>query len=219
MKALVIAIKDIRMEMRAREVVLSTLVFAILVIVIFNFAFGGRPNDINAIAPGILWGTFIFAGVLGLSRSFQAESDESCLLGLMSCPVSRDVIYFGKMLANLIFMLLVEALVLPVFAVFFDAGVLNVQVVVIILLATVGFSAAGTLFSALAVNTRARELVLPLLFLPLISPVIIGAASATGLALDGRAWAEMARWLGIIGAFDVIFLAGSYLVFAFVIEE
>jgi heme exporter protein B len=218
-KVLLIALKDIRTEMRAREVVLSTLAFAVLVIVVFNFAFGGRPEDIKAVAPGILWVTFIFAGMLGLTRSFQAEAEESCLLGLMSCPASRDVIYFGKMLANLVFMLLVEALVLPVFAVFFDAGVLNWQVVVIILLATIGFSSAGTLFSALAVNTRARELVLPLLFLPIVSPVIIGATSATGLALDGKTWADIARWLGIIGAFDIIFLAASYLVFSFVIEE
>jgi heme exporter protein B len=219
LKILLIALKDIRTEMRAREVVLSTLAFAVLVIIVFNFAFGGRPEDIKAVAPGILWVTFIFAGMLGLSRSFQSEAEESCLMGLMSCPASRDVIYFGKMLPNLVFMLLVEALVLPVFAVFFDAAVLNWQVAVIVLLATIGFSSAGTLFSALAVNTRARELVLPLLFLPIVSPVIIGAVSATGLALDGKTWADIARWLGIIGAFDIIFLAASYLVFAFVIEE
>ena len=170
------------------------------------------------VAPGILWVTFAFAGVLSLSRSFILEKEEGCLEGLMVCPVSREVIYVGKMLGSLLFMLVIEAIALPIFAFLFNL-VLSLQLVTITVLATVGFVAVGTLFSALAVNTRAREMVLPILFLPIVIPVIIAAVSASGLALSGDSWSSLSSWLGIIGAFDAVFLVVSFLVFAFVIEE
>lgn len=218
-KALVIAWKDILSETRTREIISSVLVFAILVIVIFNFAFSGSQQTMISLAPGMLWVTFAFAGVLSLNRSFIQEKEENCLEGLMVCPVSREAIYIGKMLGSLFFMLFVEAIVLPVFALLFNVNVISLPLIAVTILATLGFAAIGTLFSALAVNTKAREMVLPILFFPIVAPIIISAVNVSGLALDGEPWSSMASWFGIIAAFDVIFLVISYLVFEYIVEE
>ncbi|MBI4304603.1 MAG: heme exporter protein CcmB [Chloroflexi bacterium] len=218
-KVLAITWKDVLSEMRTKETVSSTLVFTLLVIVIFNFAFTADQEIMGAVAPGILWATFAFAGVLSLNRAFIPEKEQGCLEGLMVCPVSREAIYVGKMLGSLLFMLIVEAIALPVFALLFNLPIISLQVVVITLLATIGFVAVGTLFSALAVNTRAREMVLPLLFLPIIVPLLISAVKASGMALAGEAWSSLTSWLGMIIAFDVIFAVACFLVFAFIIEE
>jgi heme exporter protein B len=218
-KVLTITWKDIITEFRAREIIISVLVFTVLVIIIFNFAFGNTSEEVDRAAPGMLWVTFAFAGMLSLNRSFILEREEGCLEGLMVSPVGRETIYAGKLLASLTFMLVIEIIALPAFAFFFNLKLLTPAIISITLLATVGFVACGTLFSALAVKTRARELVLPVLFLPIIVPVIIGAVTATGLALDGESWTSMASWLEIIGAFDVVFLAASFMLFSFVIEE
>ncbi|MFC1943215.1 heme exporter protein CcmB [Chloroflexota bacterium] len=218
-KVAAITWKDVLSEMRTRDIIFSVLVFTLLVIVIFNFAFGASQQMMMLVAPGILWVTFAFAGVLSLNRSFILEKEEGCLAGLMVCPISREVIYVGKMLGSLLFMLIIEAIALPIFAFLFNLPVLSLQLVTITVLTTVGFVAVGTLFSALAVNTKAREMVLPILFLPIVAPIIICAVKASGLALSGKPWNDLSSWLQIIGAFDAIFLVVSFLIFAFVIEE
>ena len=218
-KVIVITWKDALSEMRTREIVFSVLVFTFLVIVIFNFAFSASQETIALVAPGIIWVTFAFAGVLSLNRSFIMEKEEGCLEGLMICPISREVIYVGKMLGSLLFMLIIEAIALPIFAFLFNLPVLSLQIVAITVLTTVGFVAVGTLFSALAVNTKAREMVLPILFLPIIVPIIISAVKASGLALSGESWSGLASWLQILVAFDVVFLVASFFTFAFIIEE
>ncbi len=218
-KVIAITWKDALSEMRTREIVSSVLVFALLVIVIFNFAFGASQETMRLVAPGILWVTFTFAGVLSLNRSFIPEKEEGCLEGLMACPISREVIYVGKMLGSLLFMLIIEAIALPVFTFLFNLNVLSLQLVVITVLTTVGFVAVGTLFSALAVNTKAREMVLPILFLPIVVPLIISAVKASELALSGEPWSSLASWLQIIVAFDAIFLVVSFLIFTYVVEE
>lgn len=218
-KVLTIAWKDALSEIRTREIIFSVLVFTLLVIVIFNFAFSANQQMIELVAPGILWVTFAFAGVLSLNRSFIMEKEQACLDGLMMCPVSREVIYVGKMLASLLFMLVIEAIALPGFAFLFNLAVLSPQLIAITVSTTIGFVAVGTLFSALAVNTKAREMVLPILFFPITVPIIISAVQASKLALAGEPWSELSPWLQIIGTFDIIFLAVSFLVFAFIIEE
>lgn len=218
-KIMTVTWKDTISEMRTREIISSVLVFTLLVIVIFNFAFGTNQQTLNLVAPGILWVTFTFAGVLSLNRAFVPEKEQGCLEGLMACPVSREVIYVGKMLASLLFMLIIEAIALPIFAFLFNLPVLSLQIIVITVLTTIGFVTVGTLFSALAVNTKAREMVLPILFLPVVVPIIIGAVLATGTALSGGSWSELGSWLQIIAVFDVIFLVVSFLVFTYVIEE
>jgi len=211
--------KDVLSELRTKEIIFSALLFALLVIVTFNFAFGGSQNSMSLVAPGILWVTFTFAGVLSLNRAFVPEKEENCLEGLMVSPIPREVIYVGKMLGSFLFMLVIEIIALPIFAVLFNLPVFSAQLVVVTLLATIGFVAVGTLFSALAVNTKAREMVLPILFLPVVVPIIISAVKASGLALSGESWSAMAAWLQILAAFDVIFLVVSFWVFNFVIEE
>jgi len=211
--------KDILSEIRTKESITSVLVFTLLVIVIFNFAFDSNTQTMNLVAPGILWVTFAFAGVISLNRGFLVEKEENCIEGLLACPVPREAIYLGKVIGSLVFMLAVEAIGLPLFAFLFNLPVLSLQVIVITLLTTIGFTAVGTLFSAMAVNTKAREMVLPILFLPLVSPIIISAVKASGLSLSGETWGAMANWLAIIGTFDVIFMVASYLLFNFIIEE
>jgi heme exporter protein B len=218
-QVLAIAWKDILAELRSREVLSSVLVFALLVLVVFNFAFGNDRATMAAVAPGLLWVAFAFAGVLALNRAFIPEKEENCLEGLMACPAGREAIYTGKMLGSLTFMLITEAVVLPVFALLFNVPVLTLPVILVTLLATIGFVAVGTLFAALAINTRAREMVLPVLFLPIITPVIIGAVEATGLALGGSGWGGMSMWLLLLAGFDAIFLVVPFFVFPFAIEE
>ena len=216
-KVLAILWKDILSELRTRDIVASVLVFALLVIVIFNFAF--EPERIGLVASGVLWVAFTFAGVLGLSRSFVLEKDNGCLEGLMLCPVDRNVIYFGKMLGSLIFILVVAAIVLPIFFILFNLPIFKPELGLIVLLATIGFTSVGTLFSAMSVNTKAREIMLPILFFPIVAPVIIAAVKATELVLTGEPWSSLSSWLLILAAFDAIFLVVSSLVFEFVIEE
>lgn len=218
-KVMAITRKDAISEMRTREIVFSVLFFTLLVIVIFNFAFGTSGESMKLLAPGMLWVTFAFAGVLSLNRSFIVEKEENCLEGLMVCPVGREAIYIGKMLGSLLFMLVVEAIALPTFAFLFNLEVFSLQLVVITVLTTIGFATVGTLFSALAINTKAREMVLPILFLPIIVPLIISAVQASASALSGESWSDLSSWLQIIVAFDIIFLVVSFLVFNFVIEE
>jgi heme exporter protein B len=214
-----IAHKDIIAELRSREIITSVLVFAVLVLVIFNFAFKVDRQTMVILAPGILWVTFTFAGVLALNRAFIPEKEENCLEGLLACPAGREVIYTGKMLGSLFFLLLVEAVVLPIFALFFNIDVFQIETITVTVLGTVGFTAVGTVFSALAVNTRAREMVLPVLFLPVVSPVIIAVVESSALALSGGSWSDMTVWLIILLAFDAIFLVVPFLVFSYVIEE
>jgi len=218
-KVFAITWKDVMAEMRTKEIISAVLVFTLLVIVIFSFAFGTDPDLVKQVASGMLWVTFAFAGVLSLNRAFIMEKEEGCLEGLMVSPVSREVIYVGKALGSLLFMLVIEAIALPIFALLFNLGVFSFQLVIVIILTTIGFVSVGTLFSALAVNTKAREMVLPILFFPIIAPVIISAVRASELALAGEPWVGMSSWLQIIIAFDVIFLVVSCLIFAFVIEE
>jgi heme exporter protein B len=218
-KVIAITWKDALSGMRTKESIFSVLVFTLLVIVIFNFAFGTSQEMMELVAPGILWVTFAFAGVLSLNRSFIPEKEQDCLEGLMACPASREVIYVGKMLGSLLFMLIIEVIALLIFAFLFNLPVFSPQIITITVLTTIGFVAVGTLFSALAVNTKAREMVLPILFLPIVAPIIISAIKASELALSGEPWSGLSSWLQIIGAFDVIFLIVSFLIFAFVIEE
>ena len=211
--------KDLRLEARTRETVTTVLVFSLLVAFIFNFAFDPSPRIIAVVGPGIIWVAYTFAGILGLNRNFILEKDRGTLDGLLLSPVSRDAIYGGKVLGALTVMLVVEALMLPVFVFFYDLQVLTPWFLLTALLATVGFAAVGTVFSAMAVNTRSREIMLPLLFLPVVLPVIIAAVAATGSVLEGEGWRQLDQWVQLIITFDVIFLVVSSFAFEIVLEE
>ena len=210
--------KDLVSELRTKDILASVFVFALLIILVFSFAFDPASGNANLVAPGILWVAFSFAGVLGLNRSFILEKDGNCLEGLMLCPVDRDVIYIGKSLASLIFMLLAELIVLPIFSALLNLPLLLPQLLLVVVLATIGFVAVGTLFSAMSVNTRAREILLPILFFPIVSPVIIAAVKGSAVVLSGGSWSGLWPWLQMIIAFDIIFAVVSTLTFEHVLE-
>ena len=211
--------KDVMLELRTKDFVVSVFVFSLLVIVIFSFAIEPTPQVVERVAPGVLWTAFIFGGVLGLTRSFALERDGGNLRGLLLAPVPRDAIYFGKMVASFLFMMVVELLVFPVFVVIFDLPLPHPAFVLALVLATLGISAVGTLFAAMAVNTRAREVMLPLLFLPAVVPVVVGAVEASSAALGGGDPGEVLRWLPLLAAYDAVFVVACAFAFHFVVEE
>lgn len=210
--------KDLLTELRAREVLSSMFVFALIVIMVFSFSFELRTSQVSAVAPGVLWVAFTFAGMLGLSRSFIRERDQGCLDGLLLCPTDRSVIYLGKMLANLVFMCIMEALILPLFIALFNVS-LPLLLLPIILLGTFGFATVGTLFSAMTVHGRAREVLLPVLLFPIVIPSLIAAVKLTGGLLDHLPWVDLQRWFHLLVGFDVIFGAISYMAFDAVVAE
>ncbi len=210
--------KDILLEIRTKEIVTSILVFALLVVVIFNFAFEPETATMNLVAPGILWVAFTFAGVLGLNRIFAIERENSRLAGLLLCPVDPMLIYWGKLLGSFSFMLAIEIVVTPIFLVLLNLPLMLPRLLLVIVLATLGFTSVGTLFSALAINIKARDIMLPILFLPIVVPVVIAAVEATALILQGSPWGDMLTWLQIMIAFDIIYLVVTTLVFQYVVE-
>ena len=222
--------KDLLLELRTKDILVTTLVFGLLVIVVFNFALDPTPAMIATVAPGILWVSFTFGGVLGLNRSFSIESSHGNLQGLMLAPVGRDAIYFGKFLSNFLFMVGVEVVIFPLFLVLFNLPLTVYSVIPVLVLATIAIAAVGTVFSAMAVNTRSREVMLPLLFFPVVVPVIIAAAEATGILLrdavstDGASTFRLigpgvSTWIPMLVVFDAVFLVICPAAFSFIIED
>jgi len=171
------------------------------------------------VASGVLWVTFVFAGTLGLNRSLAMEKDRGCLDGLLLAPVDRTAIYFGKMIANLIFMLLMAAIVLPVYMVLYNINIFNPGLVLVILLGSEGYMAVGTLLAAMSVQTRTRDILLPILLFPIIIPVLVAAVKASGGFLQGIPMDEIMPWVNLLIVYDVIFTAMAFMVFEYVVEE
>ena len=211
--------KDLLVELRTKDTLNSMLFFGIVVLVIFNFALESLRESIRPAVPGILWVAFAFSGTLGLNRMFASEKENGCLQGLLMVPVDRGVIYFGKMLSTLIFMLVVEALTLPVFTAFFGVNLFDGRLVLVVLLGTLGFASVGTVLSAMTAQTRAREVLLPILLLPVAAPVLIAAVKATSGILDGLPMSDLRLWMTLLAAFDVLFPAVAFMTFDYVVKE
>jgi heme exporter protein B len=213
--------KELLVEARGRETVLAGGVFALLVLVIFNFAFDLRVENVAAVAPGVLWVTVTFAGILSLGRAFARERDRRTLDGLLLAPVDRSALYLAKLVGNLMSMLVVEIIALPAFIGLFNLRVDLPLLVVGLALGTLGLAGVGTLFAAIAAHTRAREVLLPLLLFPIQVPVILATVKTTGAAIQvpGLDPPEIGQWLGLLVAFDALFLSLSVLLFDFAIEE
>jgi heme exporter protein B len=211
--------KDIRAELRTKDIFSSVFVFALLTVIVFNFAFELRVPAMRMVAPGIIWVAISFAGTLGLNRAFVIEQDRGSLAGLLLAPVDRSAIYFGKMLGNLIFMLVVEVILLPLVMVFFNLPLLRGSHLLVLFLGTFGFAAVGTIFSAIAVNTRAREVLLPILLFPVLVPVLVAGVKMTGALLDGEALSTLGNWLRLIIVYNAVFTVIAYLTFGYVVEE
>lgn len=209
--------KDLRSEMRARQVWLSMALFSALVLVVFYFAFDLRVENRAPVAPGALWIAFVFASVLGLGRTFAAEQEHGAMDRLLLCPVDRQVIFLAKLIGNLIFLGVVEAVAIPLFAAMYNLPILGGQLVVIVLFGTVGIATMCTIFAAVASATRAREIMLPLLVFPLLMPVVIGAVRATQSLVVPVV--NDPPWPGLLAAFDIIFVTLSALFFQYVVED
>jgi len=218
-KVLTIVWKDVLTELRTKQMLGAIFVFVLLLIVIFSFGFDLRVDNVATVAPGMLWVTFAFAGTLELNRSFSAEIAEARLDSLLLAPMERSTIYFGKMLGNLIFISAIEALVLPIFSAVLNLNLIRPVLLLTIFLGAIGFAAVGTLLSAIAVNTRACEVMLPVLLFPIVLPVVVSAVKLTAGILDGLPWASLTHWLRLLIGFDVIFVVLSYMTFDYVVES
>lgn len=218
-KVFAIVAKDVAAELHTREMVSAMLVFSVLAMFIFSFALDLRGAMARAAAPGVLWATIAFAGTLGLSRSLAREQQSGCIDGLMLAPVDRSAIFFGKAIGNLIFMGIVEIVLLPLFSALFNVSLLRPGVLLVMALGTVGYGAVGTLLAAIAVNTRAREVMLPVLLLPLAIPALIAAVQATGLLVEGGTLTEVGSWVRLLVVYDLVIVAVSMLTFGYVVEE
>jgi len=197
------------------------LVFALLVILIFNFALDLDPATRRepTITAGILWVIFVFSGTLGLNRSMAVERDRGCMDGLLLAPVDRSAIYFGKVLGNLVFMLMVEIIVLPIYSLLYNVNLFNPGLLLVILLGSIGYVAVGTLLAAMAVQARTRDILLPILLFPVVLPVILAAVKASTGFLDGSEMEMIRPWLNLLIAYDIIFTAVAFMVFDYVVEE
>lgn len=213
--------KDLLIELRTKETLASLLLLGLLTLVVLSFAFDPTTPMRDAAAPGVLWVALIFAGTLGMNRSLLRERDNDCLHGLLLAPVDRGTIYLAKTGANFLFMLAAQMVLVPVFIFFFNLpmNATIARLAPVLLLGLLGFAAVGTLFAAVSLRTRAREVMLPLLMLPLAAPLLIAGIQASAQLLAGEPLAAVAHWLRLLVAFDVVFLVVGWLAFEYVVEE
>ena len=211
--------KDLQAEFRSRELFSAMLVFSLLIILIFNFALELDIQTRQSVTSGVLWATFAFAGTLGLNRSMAIEKDRGCLDGLLLAPVDRSAIYFGKVISNLAFMLIVEIIVLPVYSVLYNINLFQPGLLLVILLGSIGYVGVGTLLATMSVQTRTRDILLPILLFPVVVPVLLAAVKASSGYLEGLEFSEILGPLSLLIAYDVIFISLAFMVFDSVVEE
>ena len=213
--------KDIINELRTKEIIFSMAAFSVVLVVIFNFSLVINKDNISHLVPSLLWISIIFVGTLGLSRTFAIEKENSAITGILISPVDRSMLYFAKVLSNLLYIIVIQLLLLFLFIVLFNINLKGntMLLIVVMLLGAVGFSTLGTLFSTMAINTKLRELLLPVVLFPVIIPVIINVVKATSVIFNGGGYAQISPFLNILISFDIIFLVTSALVYEFVVEE
>jgi heme exporter protein B len=219
--ALLVARKDLAIELRTRSALFSAIAFAVLAVVIFYFAWDQTAVAPLDLAPGVLWVVFTFSGLLGLNRSFAVEQADRAMDALLAAPVDREAVFLGKALGNLAFVVLVQAVAIPAVALFYNLPLGDVWPAIagLALASAVGLVCVGTVFSAMATHTRLAELLLPMLALPFFVPVVMPAAQVTARLLQGRPIEEAWPWLRILLAFDLVFLVACTLAFPYIVEE
>lgn len=213
--------KDLRLELRTKDSLAALLLLGLLTLLILSFAFDPTSELRAEAAPGALWVAVVFAGVLALNRSFLSERENDCLHGLLLCPVDPATIYLAKVASHVVFMVTAQLVVFPIFVFFFNVplSLAWLGVLLSLVLGIVGFSALGILFSAIAVRTRAREVMLPLLLVPLVVPLFLAGVKVTGALLAGKSLATVASWVNLMIGFDAIFLVVGWMVFEYVVDE
>jgi heme exporter protein B len=216
-----IAWKDLTAEIRSRESISSMFFFAFIVLIIFSFSFSMDRQAILEMMPGLIWVAFAFTAIIGLGKSFSVELQNDCLEHLQMSPVPKGSVYLGKLLANLIFILVVELILFPLFVIFFNLDVLDKLhwLLLIFMLGTLGLSSVGVLFSAMTVQIRAREVMLPILLLPMVVPVMIGAVEATRGIFQGDPWSLFGHWVELLIIFDAIFTVVSFWAFEWILDS
>ncbi len=213
--------KDLTAEFRTKQLVSSMLIFAVLTLIVFVFSFDPSKAVVQQVFPGMIWVCIIFAGMLGLNRSFVSEKQNDCLTGMLLCPVSSNAIYYGKTIANLIYMFIIETVTIPLFAVLFNYQIpvgSILPLMLILALGTIGFMAVGTFLAALSANAKSSEILLPVILFPVLVPIVLGAVQATSVILSGGQASDWFSWFKILAAYDVIFLAIPFLLFEYVLE-
>ena len=218
--AAIVLAKELRLEFRTRELLNATIVFALVVVVLFSFSFDPTSAESRRLGPGLLWIAFLFSGSLMLHPSFAREQVNQTLDALRMAPISSFAVLLGKMLANFLFLSAAETVLVPVFAVLYNVSLVGVlgRLTLVIVLGTWGLSVTGTVFSAIAAHVRMRELLLPLLLLPILAPLLIAAVEATASLLAVEPTVERA-WLALLAGFDIVFFTASWVLSDFLLEE
>lgn len=213
--------KDLRIELRTKETLAALLLLGLLTLVVLSFAFDPTSPLREAAAPGVLWVAVTFAGTLGMNRSLLIEREQDCLHGLLLAPVDRGAIYLAKTAANFLFMAAAQVVLLPLFVFFFNLPFWTTVsgVVPVLALGLLGFAAVGTMFAAVSLRTRAREVMLPLLMLPLAAPLLIAGIQASAALMAGQSLASVAHWLNLLAAFDAVFLVVGWMAFEYVVAD
>ena len=211
--------KDLAAELRSREMMSAMLVFALLVVIIFNFALELDVRTRENATAGVLWVTFAFAGTLGVNRSIAMEKDRGCLDGLLLAPIDRSALYFGKVMSNLLFMLAVEAVIFPLYSVLYNVNLFVPGLLLVVFLGSWGYVAVGTLLAAMTVQTRTRDVLLPILLFPVVLPVLVPALKASDAYLQGLEMPAIMPWLNLLIVYDVIFTALAFMGFDYIVEE
>jgi heme exporter protein B len=216
----VILAKELRLELRTRELLNATIVFGLVVVMLFSYAFEPTVAESRKYGPGLLWIAFLFAGSLMLHPSFAREQSNDTLDALRLAPISSFAILLGKMLANFIFLSVAELILVPIFSVLYNVSFIGIagQLILVLVLGTVGITVAGTVFAAISAHSRMRELMLPLLLLPILVPLLIAAVEATSALLADPPALDRA-WVTFLAAFDIVFLTASWLLCDFLVEE
>lgn len=211
--------KDFLLEVRSKDVVLPVFIFSFLVVVTFNFALESTPNTANLIVPGILWVSVLFGAMVGFGRMFLSESEQGAFQGLLTAPIGRDVIFFGKVISNVLFLLLIESILLPILVVLFNVTLSPLYMLYVSIPALFGISLSGMLFASISMNMRAKEVMLPILFLPVVVPIILGAVESTHAVMNGDNLDQFLKWITLMIVFDLIYSVLGPVSFTMIVED
>tara|TARA_B100000029_G_scaffold96632_1_gene86748 strand:- start:929 stop:1618 length:690 start_codon:yes stop_codon:yes gene_type:complete len=211
--------KDFLLEIRSKDVVLPVFIFSFLVVVTFNFALQSTPNTANLVVPGILWVSILFGAIVGFGRMFLSESEQGAFQGLLTAPIGRDVIFFGKVISNVLFLLLIELILLPILVVLFNVTLSPLYMLYVSIPALIGISLSGMLFAAISMNMRAKEVMLPILFLPVVVPIILGAVESTYGVMNGNNLDYLLKWIVLMIVFDLIYSVLGPVSFTVIVED
>ncbi|ACZ41159.1 cytochrome c-type biogenesis protein CcmB [Thermobaculum terrenum ATCC BAA-798] len=211
--------KDLVLEIRRKEIIISMFVFALQILVIFNYAFDLRVENVKSIGPGVIWVSIFFSCAVNVGRTIFLEKERGGWEGLITAPLELGALYVAKLIGNILFMLFAEVLILPMFVVLFNLQVITLPIITVLILGTIGFASISTMFAGLLASTRAREIMLPVLIFPILLPVTIATVEATANHLTGTTAMNRAPWTGLLIAFDALFICAGYILFDQVLEE